>query len=337
MRIQRIVPGALVALVVLAGPAAAGVGYSVQVHEPGTVARGAVAVRAHAAGGVGDAEYAAYHVGPAWSEGAKVAMDKVGEGMFRAVQRPWNTTALPNGTHRLEVRIWGDVPPYDPADANTFARRVLHVSVDNAPPTPGRLAGGANGRTVRLGWSPVATSDRSDFAGYRVLRKRGPSCAGTGGYVTVAETSAAAFSAPGTAPGVYCFRLAALRSSDLSGVIASAPSAPFRLVVSSPAGGAGTVPADPGFVTGSGNGAKPPPPPALRGGRLEVSDGAYGDRLPYRPRTVTQGVDVDDGTPLAAREAGPDPRQAPTLIATGLIMAVAALLVRRFLAGAPAR
>ncbi|HEX2032131.1 MAG TPA: fibronectin type III domain-containing protein [Actinomycetota bacterium] len=338
MRIGRIVLGTAAAVVLAAGPAMAGVGYSVQIDEPGTIARGAVAVRAHAAGGVGDAEYAAYHVGPAWSEGAKVPMDKIADAMFRAVQRPWDTAGLPNGTYRLEVRIWGDVPPYDPGDANTFARQVLHVSVDNAPPAPANLSGAVASRSVRLRWAPVATADRSDFLGYRVLRKRAPSCAGASGYVAVAETSATAFTGPPSAPGSYCFRVAALRSSEVSGVIASAPSAPLRVAVAPPSGAGGTVPADPGFVTGSGARAVPPPPPALRGGKLEVSDGAYGDRLPYGPRTVTQGVDVEaDGAPLSAREAGPDPRQAPTLIATGLILAVAALLVRRFLAGAPAR
>lgn len=336
MRMVRIALGTAAAVLLLAGSALAGVGYSVQIDEPGTLARGAVRVRAHAAGGVGDAEYAAYHVGPAWSEGAKVPMEKIADGMFRAVQRPWITTGLPNGTYRLEVRIWGDVPPYDPAEANTFARQVLHVSVDNAPPSPGNLAGEVTLRTVRLRWGAVATSGRSDFVGYRVLRKSGASCAG--GYVAVGQTSATSFTAPGTAPGTYCFRVASLRSSDVSGVIASAPSAPLRLVVARPSGGGGTVPADPGFVTGAGNGAAPPPAPALGGGKLEVSDGAYGDRLPYGPRTVTQGVDVEgDATPLSAREAGPDPRQAPTLVAAGLILAVAALLVRRFLAGAPAR
>lgn len=337
MRIVRITLGSVAAVLLVAGPAIAGVGYSVQIDEPGTIARGAVRIRAHVSGGVGDAQYAAYHVGGAWSEGAKVPMEKIADGVFRADQRPWATTGLSNGTYRLEVRIWGDVPPYDPGDENSFARQVLHVSVDNAPPTPGKPSGGAASRAVRLRWSPVATSDRSDFTGYRVFRKSGPSCASGGGYVAVAETSAAAFTGPRTTPGIYCFRVASLRASDISGVIASAPSAPLQVVVSSPTGGGGTVPADPGFVTGSGKGAAPPPPPALGGGKLKVSDGAYGDRLPYGPRTLRQGVEVDaDGAPVA-REAGPDPRHAPSLIATGLILAVAALLVRRFLAGAPAR
>lgn len=337
MPIVRIALGGVAAVLLMAGSAIAGVGYSVQIDEPGTIARGVVRVRAHVSGGVGDAKEAAYHVGPVWSEGSKVGMEPIADGMFRADQRPWATTGLPNGTYRLEVRIWGDVPPYDSGDGNSFARQVLHVSVDNPPPTPRKPSGGVGSGAGRLRWTPVATSGRSDFAGYRVLRKSGASCASGGGYVPVAETSAAAFTPPRMSPGTYCFGVASLRASDISGVIASEMSAPLRVVVSSPTGGGGTVPADPGFVTGSGKRAAPPPPPALGGGKLKVSDGAYGDRLPYGPRTLTQGVEVDaDGAPVA-REAGPDPRQAPTLIATGLILAVAALLVRRFLAGAPAR
>lgn len=328
---------ASVAMVIGSGPALAGTAYQVAIDVPGSVARGTVVVRARASGGVGDARYAAYQVG---SGGAWVAMDRVDDGVFEARRSPWATASLPNGTYRMEVRIWGDVPPYDPADPNSFAKRSLSVAVDNAPATPGGVTASPAGSSVRLGWHRDPTSNRSDFAGYRVLGRKSASCAGTAGYTTVAETSAAALSTSAAPGGIYCYRVVALRTSDVSGVIPSAPSPAVRVVVPRAAGGSTAAGGDPGFVTGPSRGgaAQPPPPPALGRGTLKVSDAPFGERLPYGNRTITQEVEAGSADlGAASREAGPDPRRTPTLVAAGLILAVAALLLRRFLAAAPGR
>jgi hypothetical protein len=55
-------------------------------------------------------------------------------------------------------------------------------------------------------------------------------------------------------------------------------------------------------------------------------------------RTITQEVNSEaEALGQGAREAGVDPRRTPTLLASGLILAVGALLLRRFLAIAPER
>ncbi len=317
----------------LSVPAGA-VSYSATIDVPGSVARGTVMVKAHVSGGVGNAEYAAYQVG---SNGAWVAMDKVSDGVFESTSSPWATESLPNGGYRLEVRIWGDVPAYDPADPNTYAKQAISVGVDNAPPVPTGLTASPTGSSVGLSWKAVPTAGRSDFAGYRVLRKKSTSCAGDTGYTAVAETSAAAL-VTSAGPGTYCYRVAALRQSVVSGVVASASSAPAKAVIKRAPSGSGAVTGNPGFVTGPAGGARPPAPPTLGRGKVTFSDGSYGDRLPYGSQTITQEVDSEaEGLGAAAREAGVDPRRTPTLLAAGLILAVGALLLRRFLAAAQER
>ena len=328
----------LVAAFVVAGLAlalpAGAVGYTASIEEPGSVARGDVVVRARVSGGVGSAEYAAYQVG---SGGAWVTMQKVDDGVFEALSSPWATARLPNGGYRLEVRVWGDVPPYDPGDASTYAKQAITVGVDNAPPAPTGLQSSTGGSSVGLSWKAPATAGRSDFLGYRVLRKKAASCTGTSGYTAVAETSAPSF-VTSAAPGTYCFRVVSLRSSPVSGVVTSPLSSPARVVIRAAGSGSGVVSGDPGFVTGRSGGAKPPAPPGLAGGKVKFSDGSYGERLPYGSRTITQEVDGDSAElGSTVREAGPDPRRMPTLMAAGLILAVGALLLRRFLAAAPER
>lgn len=321
----------VIAALALSLPAGA-VNYAVTIETPGSMARGDVAVRARVSGGVGSAEYAAYRVG----SGNWITMEKLDAGVFEAVSSPWSTARLPNGGHRLEVRVWGDVPPYDPEDASTYAKQAITVGVDNPPPPPGGLRSSATGSSISLSWNAPATAGRSDFLGYRVLRKRAASCSATSGYTAVAETSARSFvtSAP---VGSYCFRVVSLRSSPVSGVVASPLSPPARAVIRA-GGGSGVVSGDPGFVTGRSGGSKPPAPPVLGEGKVRFSDGAYGERLPYGSTTITQEVDGEaPELGSTAREAGPDPRRMPTLMAAGLILAVGALLLRRFLAGAPER
>jgi hypothetical protein len=67
-----------------------------------------------------------------------------------------------------------------------------------------------------------------------------------------------------------------------------------------------------------------------------VSDGAFGEKLPYGSRTITQGVEgVDLGSSEATREIGYDPRSTPIAVAGGLLLAVAAIHLRRFLRRVP--
>lgn len=317
----------------LSVPAAAAVGYTVTVEAPGSVAQGSVTVRARVSGGVGDAMYAAYHVRPGggWQEGRKVLMERVEEGVFEARSRPWNTAALPNGTYQLEVRVWGDVPPYRSGESGTFAQQVVSVDVTNPPPAPSGLRGPSGLSSANLVWNAVRTASRADFAGYRVLRKQGSSCAGTSGYRVAGTTAETGFRTTEVRPGIHCFRVVALRTGP-AGVVASPPSEPVRIRV---VRGGGTVAGALGLLVGSSRGAVPPAPPPLRGGELIVSDGEYEERLPYGSHEVTLGP----GSEAAAqREPGlGGTRQTATAIAGGLILAVAALLIRRFLATAPER
>jgi hypothetical protein len=321
---------AAIGLIASAPTATAGVGYSVIVDSPRGVARGSVAVTAHVTGGVGDAEHASYQI----SGGSPVQMEKTGPGKFGGATLA--TEGLANGDYELEVRVWGDVPPYDPSDPGTYARQSVIVSVDNAPPAPSGVAAVASGSTVRVTWGAIPTSDRSDFAGYRVLGRSGTSCSGTSGYRQIAELSAARFTAGGLAPGAYCYRVAALRSSPVSGTIASGLSAPVRATIGSSGGGG--VPNDFGELGEVGS-AVPPRPPVLGDGSLEVSDGRFNDLLPYGPKTITQQAESEaiDGLTSSVDEPGVGPKQAVSFVAAGLILSVAALLLRRFLAFAPER
>jgi hypothetical protein len=313
----------------LAVPAGAGVGYEVDIEAPAGAVGGTVVVLARAAGGVGEAEHAAYHVRPQgpWVEGESVALDRAGEGRFESRTSPWDTAALPNGRYRVEVRIWGDVPPYDPAQPRTFARGVATVAVDNPPPSPAGLVSSSGSPSVRLGWDEVLTADRGDFLGYRVFRKRGSSCSGTVAYTAVADVVDPFYASGDTPEGAYCYRVAAVRSSPVSGVILSPWSTAVRLEVVA----FGAVAGVPGFVTGPGD-AVPPPPPVLGEGDLEVSDGGYREDLPYGSRTVTEALEQRPGT---GEEAGPDPGHHPFFIGGGLVLAGGGVILLRKLMTAP--
>jgi hypothetical protein len=323
-------------LVAVASAAWAGVGYSVIVDSPRGIARGAVAVRAHVTGGVGDAQYAAYQAaGGAWE-----TMQPSGSGRFESAA-PWDTDAIPNGDYDVEVRVWGDVPPYQPDEQRTYARQVVTISVDNAPPGPTGLHAAAGRSGIRLSWSAVPTADRGDFQGYQVLSKAGASCGGSSAYRQAGQLSATSFSLTGLSPGTYCFRVVALRSSTVSGTVASAPSAVASAVVGEGSRGHGRVPDafDGSGGSSGGEKASPPDAPALGEGDLQVSDGEYDPSLPYGPQTITQQVDgrAVPGFPVAEEEPGVGPRRAVSFVAAGLILAVGALLLRRFLASAPDR
>ena len=319
----------VVGIVLATAPAAAAaepsVTYAATIESPGSVARGLVAVRVAVSGGVSDADQAALHVRRygSWVEEESVRMARVGEATFES---QLSTLELPNGPYRLEVRVWGEVPPYDPGDARTFARAVLDVAVDNAPDAPQTLQAATPSPSVRLAWTAVPTADRADFFGYRVFRRAGdrPCPAGLGSYRAVADIQETLYEER-VPPGRYCFRVAALHMSDVTGTISSTLSVPLRIeIVRGMAPVGGTAPQVE---------LVPPPPPELGEGEVEVSDGSFVEDLPYGSHTQTDEV-TDEGEQAAmAREAGVDPRRTPTLVASGLVLAVGALLLRRFLSG----
>jgi hypothetical protein len=247
-------------------------------------------------------------------------MTRVGDSVFEAT---WDTTVWQNAAYVVEVRVWGDVPPYDPSDARTFARATTDVAVDNRPPTPQGVQGLSPASVVRFGWGEVATADRSDFDGYRILARRGTECPPeASAYRVLATIEQLLYVNERVAPARYCFRVASVRFSAVSGQVLSPLSAPVRILVERGAGG--------GIGVTTGELPAPPPPPVPAEGTVEVSDGAFGEDLPYDPRTVTEVVEGEEG--FESREAGVDPRRTPTLIAIGLVLGVAALLIRRFLA-----
>jgi hypothetical protein len=127
--------------------------------------------------------------------------------------------------------------------------------------------------------------------------------------------------------GRYCVRVAAVRSSAVSGEILSPLSSPARVVLSREA----TAPILEELVTASGEAPQPPPAPELPDPNREFSDARFAEDLPYDGVVTTQAA-----APARVREAsdvdpGPDPRQGPMLVAVGLILFTASFLVRRFL------
>lgn len=316
--------GSIVAGLLLAGaPATAAVGYTARIEQPepgpeGTRdVRGITDVVVRVSGGVGDATTAAYHLRPGgpWSEAERVPLERTAEDRFEGTL---DTTGVPNDAYELEARVWGDVPPYRPGNPGTYASEVVTVRVDNPPPAPGAPSATATAGAVRLIWPSVETAGRSDFAGYRVWGRRGSACPGAiSAYEQLAETTDTSHTTT-IAPGGYCFRVAAVRTSPVAGTISSAPSPPVRI----------GVPASAGSVASAGAAAGPPPPPGLAEGESVVPDGGFGERLPYGPRTVRSGDEVAEE---ALRELGPDPRATPLAVAAGLLLLVAAFHLRRFL------
>lgn len=327
----------LAALLAAATPALAqqpSAGYTVTVESPGNVALGSVTLRVRASGGVREAESASYHLRAAggWAEGQSVKLTRVGEDQFEA---PLDTASMPNDAYRIEVRVWSDVPPYDPADPRTYSRAIVDVAVDNPPPAPKDVQAVSPATSLRVGWGAVATAERSDFVGYRVLIRKGKSCpADLTAYRPVADVDELVYVDEKLAPGDYCVRVAAARTSAVSETVLSAPSGPVKVSIAkgndpSVRGG--------GIVFETTEEAEPPPPPPLGEGDAIISDGEFGQDLPYGPQTITQEARGTSTGAAITREAGVDPRRTPTLIAGALVLLTFAGLLRQFLRGVPSR
>lgn len=310
-------------------PGPESVRYSVAVVSPGPVAEGTVAIRAVVSGGVSQdgaqPKHGAYHVGTLgqWTEDERFAMDQVEGGVFESSLA---TALLANDRYRLEVRVWGDVPPYDPKDASTFARAVTDVAVNNPPPAPAGLQAASPSTGLRVGWQAIDTADRADFLGYRVLQRQGRCSSDPSGYGTVGQVEETLFSGQ-LEPARYCIRVTAVRASPVSGEILSALSDPARVLLARDA----SAPILEELITASGGAPQPPPPPELPDPNRAFTDARFAGDLPYDGAVITQAV-----LPARVREAsdvapGPDPRQGPILMALGLILATGSFLVRRFL------
>jgi hypothetical protein len=273
-----------------------------------------------------------------------VRLQPAGENLF---QDSISTETLPNETYKLEVRVWSDVPPYDPNDSRTFSRAVLDVSVDNPPPAVGALEVLSPATALRVGWPSVPTSDREDFLGYRVYVAKTRSCpADLAAYGQVAETEDLVYEDPSLGPGDYCVRVAAARESAVSQAVLSPPSSPVRVSISKGASSAAVEQGGPVFGKGSGKSgggggvelvpeADPPPVPKLGDGDPVIADGEFIEDLPYGPQTVTQAPKGQASGEEVSFEAGVDPKRTPTLIAGALILACLAGLIQRFLFLAP--
>jgi hypothetical protein len=303
--------------------------YSVAVESPEAVAVGTVDIRAVVSGGVSQdgaqPKYGAYHVRTLgqWTEDERFPLDQVADGVFESSLA---TVLLPNDRYRLEVRVWGDVPPYDPKDASTFARAVTGLSVNNPPPAPAGVQAASPSPGLRLGWQAIDTADRSDFLGYRVLQRQGRCTSDPSGYGTVGQVGETLFSGR-LEPARYCVRVAAVRASPVSGEILSSLSSPVRVVLARDA----SVPILEELITAAGQPPEPPPPPELPEPSSLYSDARFAGDLPYDGMVTTTAV-----LPARVREAsdvdpGPDPRQGPILVALGLMMVAGSFLVRRFL------
>jgi hypothetical protein len=306
--------------------------YTVTVESPGSVALGDVTLRVSVSGGVREAEDAAYHLrtAGAWSETQSVRLPKIGENLF---QDGISTSSLPNDQYHIEVRVWSDVPPYDPADTRTYSRAVVDVAVDNPPPAPLDVQVLTPATSLRIGWETVDTSDRSDFLGYRVFLRKGRTCpADLAAYREVAQLTELIYADEKLPTGDYCVRVAAARESAVTDVVLSAPTAPVKVSI---AMGNDPIVKGGGIVFETTEEAVPPPAPALGEGETVTSDGEFVEDLPYGSETVTQAAGGGPSEEAVAREAGVDPRRTPTLIAVGLVLATFAGQLRRFLRAAP--
>ncbi|MGH2692247.1 MAG: hypothetical protein ACRDHM_07055 [Actinomycetota bacterium] len=339
----------LAALLAVTAPAFAqepSVSYSVTVESPGAVAVGDVALRVRVSGGVREAESAAFHLRTTggWSEAQSVRLTRVSENVF---EDNIDTAALPNDAYRIEVRVWTDVPPYNPNDPRTFTRSIVDMAIDNAPQTPQDLLAQTPATALRVGWDSVDDSDRSDFLGYRVFVFKARSCPPElAVYRQVAELDELTYADESLGAGDYCVRVASARKSVVTDELLSPPSPPVKVSIDRASktvleGGGGIV-----FGGGGSGGggsimfertekAEPPPVPALGEGDPVISDGEFVEDLPYGPKTVTQAPDGSVSGEEVSLEAGVDPRRTPTLIAGGLILATIAGLLRRFLSAAP--
>jgi hypothetical protein len=308
--------------------------YTITIESPGSVATGDMALRVRVTGGVRDPEGAAYHLrtSGAWSEAQSVRLSRSGADLF---EDGIPTAELPNDAYRIEVRVWSDVPPYDPTDPRTYARTILDVAIDNPPQAPQGVQALSPATALRVGWRTVPDADRSDFLGYRVFLRKGRTCpAELTAYNQVAEVDDLLYADEKLRPGDYCLRVAAVRVSAVTEAILSAPSAAVKVSIAK-----GNDPMVQGgsIVFETTEAATPPPPPALGEGETITSDGEFIEDLPYGSQTVTQEAEGVAAEAAVAHEAGVDPRRTPTLIAGALILVTFAGQLRRFLRAAPKR
>ncbi|HYU58734.1 MAG TPA: hypothetical protein VEO00_11890 [Actinomycetota bacterium] len=270
--------------------------------QPGE-ARGRVIVRVDAEGDPAGAAFEVRPRGSGWDEALAVPLQPSAGG-FEAVL---DTRPLPNGAYRLLARAWwADAVAYDPADGDTFAADGIALSVANPPPRPALASPRAGRGRVSLSWTQVATSDRSDFAGYGVYRAaaRSGRCSAFGPlFVRVETTFGTTHVSSGLARGRYCFAVVALRTSPVAAEVASRATAPSLVRV----------------VRGG--------PPVSEGGDPDAAQGPYVPTLPYDPADLVKVVAavIERG---GLRDVGPlgsgRERQALVFVAVGLLLAVAA-------------
>jgi len=332
MRSSRLTLAAVLALG-MGTSASAGVGYSVHIEAPapdpagGTVvARGDLGVQVRVEGGVGDATSAAFRLNEAdggWIDQERVDLAAVAPGRFASAE-PWSTRHLPNDTYELEVRVWGDVPAYDPRNRGTYAVARMPLVVENPPPAP-RPAATTGVRSVRVWWRDVPSAARSDFVGYRVWQAGGGCPDDAGRYRMVGETRGTSWASYAVPPGRACYRVTAVRSSVVRGTIDSAMSGPLAVDVPATAAAAAI---SGGRTVVAPRTATVEAPAAGRPG----DDGGYDEHLPYGVAQPEPGEASEVAAAPTATSAGPLPQGGPASAAAGLLLLAGGFHIRRFLA-----
>ena len=305
------------AVLLLAGPASASVPYSVEIvrpngHEGRARVRGMVTVLAEVSGlgQASDVQFLLTEPDGGWDPASARALELRDDGLWAG---PVDSRAIANARYRMIVRAWGGSGgAYDPDDDSTFAVANLIVEVSNPPPVPQGVVveGGAGGLTVR--WDEVPEAGRSDFAGYEVfldLADEAGACpAFPGDYSLRSTTFATSHSEGGLDAARYCGRVRALRTSPVSGQVASGISRP---AVGSVSEGDGSPGGSPG-------------------------DGQYSPSLPYSPIAGLTPVPGGGVAGPDAEEAGTEAARNRWLwMAGGLLVVVLSLLLRRYVRTAP--
>ena len=321
-----------IALALSSLPAWAGVGYEVVIEAPAelegrSLVRGAVAVQARAEDGLGDASFGAFHVRAEetpWMEAERVDMKQLEAGRFLGAAR-WNSARVSNGEYLLEVRIWGEVPAYDPENPNTFARSVILLLVDNPPEAPAVRAK-TGGGSLRLTWRRARSSERDDFYGYRVWVAPGRECPrDPERYSLAGESTTTSWGATGLRPGRYCYRVTSTRTSPVTGIVDSPFSAPLSLRI--PALGSGAPVLDaPRASAPSAQAAQPKV-------RSRKREGKFAETLPYaEPQIVAPAAEPPGIATVAAEEARrTSSEEAAHRAAAGLLLLALAIHLRRLL------
>jgi hypothetical protein len=303
-------------LCVTASPAAAAP-YSVEIlrpkgHDGLARVRGEVAVVAEVRGlgQPSDVEYVLTEPDGGWDPASASPLEPRDDGAWEG---SFDSREIPNARYRLIVRAWGgSAGAYDPADETTFAVANLIVEVGNPPNVPRgvELRGGAGALTVS--WDQVEDAGRSDFAGYEVFLaladEAGECPAFPEGWDLRSTTYATEHAEGGLDAARYCGRVRALRTSPISGTVASGISEPAADSVS------------------EGDGTASPTP----------DDGQYSPSLPYSPITDLTPIPGGGAAGPEAVEAGAEQARNRWLwMAGGLLVVVLSLLLRRYVRSAP--